>query len=88
MKDRSESHQKRLLEQFAANFEDATNTLPGIGGSAWAAYNAVSEYADHQSIVRGRGELQRADGRLYSAWFGAGATVKQRAYEAALALAG
>jgi phage/plasmid-like protein (TIGR03299 family) len=84
---RGEAHQRRLLERFAANFEDGTNTLPGVRGSAWAAHNAVSEYADHQSAVRGRGELQRADSRLYSAWFGAGAALKQQAFEAALALA-
>lgn len=87
VKDRSERQQKQLLDHFAANFEDPTNTLPGIQGSAWAAYNAVSEWADHQSTVRGQNDLQRADGRLFSIWFGTAAAVKQDAFEAALALA-
>jgi phage/plasmid-like protein (TIGR03299 family) len=86
VKDRSERQQKQLLERFAANFDGETNTLPSVRGSLWAAYNAVSEYADHQATVRGKDAHQRADGRLYSAWFGSGANMKQQAYEAALAL--
>jgi phage/plasmid-like protein (TIGR03299 family) len=84
---RSEAQQRHLLGRFAANFDNATNTLPGVMGSAWAAYNAVSEWADHQGVVRGRTQPQRDDARLHSAWFGAAAAVKQDAFAAALALA-
>jgi phage/plasmid-like protein (TIGR03299 family) len=87
VKDRSEQQQRKLLERFAANFEDPTNTLPGVKGSLWAAYNAVSEFSDHQSTVRGGNDTQRASGRLYSAWFGAGAAMKEQAFQAALNLA-
>ena len=87
VKDRSERQQKALLERFAANFEDATNTLPGVRGSLWAAFNSVSEWADHQSTVRGQTDIQRADNRLFSMWFGSSAAVKQQALEVALAMA-
>ena len=85
--DRAEAEQKKLLARFAANFEDATNTLPGMRGSLWAALNAATEWADHQSVVRGKTEVERADHRLNSAWFGASAEFKARAFDAALALA-
>jgi phage/plasmid-like protein (TIGR03299 family) len=50
-------------------------------GTAWGAYNAVSQYADHQK------KYQSADSRLASVWFGAGNDLKQAAYSAALAMA-
>jgi hypothetical protein len=66
---------QRVVEQVLDNFErDAAR------GTAWAAYNAVSQYADHQARYRS------ADGRLNAAWFGAGNDLKQQAYAAALAL--
>ena len=85
--DRAEAVQKNMLIRFAANFEDATNTLPGVKGSLWAALNAATEWADHQSAVRGKTEVERADHRLNSVWFGSGAEFKKRAFDAALALA-
>src|SRR5262249_32094697 len=70
---RTERQQKadaKLLEQLLANFHDRSNTLPGIAGSAWAAYNAVSEYVDHQRTVHGKTSREKADNRLNHIWFG------------------
>lgn len=85
--DRAEAEQKKLLARFAENFEGATNTLPGVKGSLWAALNAATEWADHQSRVLGKSEVERADRRLGSIWFGSAADFKQKAFDAALALA-
>jgi len=85
--DRAEDTQKRMLGAFLANLDHPTNSLAGIRGSAWAAYNAVSQFADHQSVVRGQTEILRADARLHSVWFGASAELKARAFDAAVALA-
>ena len=84
--DRAEKSQRRLLEKFAHHFEDKTNTLPGIRGTAWAAFNAISGYADHEMTVHGQGTV-RADNRLCSLWFGAANALKQDAWQAALAMA-
>jgi phage/plasmid-like protein (TIGR03299 family) len=65
-----------ILEQIIENHENDP-----ARGTAWGAYNAVSEYADHQA------RYKSADSRLNSAWFGAGNELKQDAYTAALALA-
>ncbi len=52
--------------------------LPGVYGTYWGAYNAVTDWVDH---TRGKaGE----DARLDSAWFGSGARVKRKAFEIAL----
>lgn len=78
--------QKELVRQLVANLEHPTNTVGGMEGSAWAAFNAVSYYADHQTKVLGKG-LKADDNRLNSIWFGSAHDLKTAAYNAALALA-
>ena len=56
-----------------------TNTVGGIAGTRWAAYNAVSYYVDHERPVRGG--AYRDDRRLDASWFGTGAELRQRAYD-------
>lgn len=53
--------------------------LRSARGTAWGLVNAVTEYADHTARTRGGDGSQR----LNSAWFGAGATLKAAAWEAA-----
>jgi phage/plasmid-like protein (TIGR03299 family) len=65
-----------ILDQIITNYENDP-----ARGTAWGAYNAVSQYADHQK------KYESADTRLNSAWFGAGNDLKQEAYSAALAMA-
>jgi phage/plasmid-like protein (TIGR03299 family) len=56
------------------------NNIPGVRGTAWSAYNAVTEHLTH---VRGSDR----DARLNSLWFGSSADVSKRALELALAMA-
>jgi phage/plasmid-like protein (TIGR03299 family) len=78
--------QANKLETIRENFANPRNTLKGIKGTVWAAYNAVSEYADHQKKWLGKTAAEKADTQLNSIWFGGSATMKQDAYAAALAL--
>jgi phage/plasmid-like protein (TIGR03299 family) len=55
-------------------------TLPSASGTAWGLVNSVTEFVDHQR--RARSEDHRRD----AAWFGAGATLKQRAFDEAMKL--
>jgi len=57
-----------------------TNTFGGMAGSAWAAFNAVTYFVDHERAVRGSLE-QRDDKRLDGSWFGTGAKLRQRAFD-------
>lgn len=56
------------------------NDLPGVKGTVWAAYNAVTEYLTHAAG-------SDADKRYHSLWFGQGAQRNQLALDLALKLA-
>ena len=57
------------------------SNLQSANGTAWGLLNGITEYVDSHRRARNQ------DYRLDSAWFGAGAQIKQRGFEAALALA-
>lgn len=69
---------KAVNELFAGRGKGAD--LPSASGTAWGLVNSITEYVDHER--RARSEDHRRD----AAWFGAGATLKQRAWEEALKL--
>lgn len=85
--ERQAKTRETVIVKFHENFVNSRNALPGIKGTAWAAYNAVSEFADHQRRFLGKSEYQKADNQLRSIWFGQAHQMKQEAYESALALA-
>jgi phage/plasmid-like protein (TIGR03299 family) len=85
--EREQHNRRRVIGAMESNFTNDTNTLRGMRGSVWAAYNAVSEWADHQRQFRGKSTTARAENRLASVWFGASHQLKQRAYASALELA-
>lgn len=70
---------ERLENNIIPLFEKGRgNDLPGVKGTMWAAYNAVSEYLTWN---RGRSASNRMD----SLWFGEGQKVNQKAFQLALA---
>ena len=60
--------------------DDPTNNIANISGSVWSAYNAVTQFIDHD-----RGSDQSS--RLYQAWFGYGNHLKNKAHHEAILLA-
>ena len=54
--------------------------LASAHGTAWGLLNAVTEFVDHERKAKNQ------DYRIDSAWFGAGANLKQRALEHAMQL--
>ncbi len=54
------------------------NDNPKIQGTAWQAFQGISQYVDYEKPVKGQGNRDR---RLTSAWFGSGAKVKSKAWD-------
>ena len=61
--------------------------IPGVRGTTWAAYNAVTEWVDHHRPTRARHAAVRASRRLESSWFGSGAKLKAKAWSLAVEMA-
>lgn len=71
-----------VLIEWRKNIEDDRNTMAGVRGTAWAAYNAVSQWHDHQ---RGRfATVAESDARVHSNLFGVSQNSKLQAFRVAL----
>lgn len=78
---------KKILEEVTQLFEMGKGaTMPGARGTAWGAFNAVVEYADYVRASREKDGDEGAHARAKSVLFGTGATLKQNAWDKALAL--
>ena len=76
-------HQRKLIQLFETG---QGNQLPGVSGTAWAVYNAVTQWTDHTYPVLQSGKVSAT--RIQSVLFGSYADLKRRALTEALALAG
>lgn len=76
-----EKNAKARYEMIAGLFEHGRgNDLPGVKGTVWAAYNAVTEYLSHE---RPRSSVES---RLESLTFGVAGKTSQKALDLALAM--
>jgi phage/plasmid-like protein (TIGR03299 family) len=65
-------YRQRIEDLFT---DSPTNNMPGMHGTGWGLYNAVSEWADHEKpIHRGTDSLDRT-------WFGSGEELKLKAFD-------
>lgn len=69
---------KAVAQLYAGRGKGAD--LASASGTAWGLVNAITEFTDHHR--RARSDDHRRD----AAWFGAGATLKQRAWDEAMKL--
>ena len=71
---------KNNMEKVFSLIENERQSLPGVRGTWWAAYNGVNEYMNY---VQGRNN----ENRMNSMWFGPGATDNMSALNTAVELA-
>ena len=78
-----EQPNQKAIQSVYALFagEGKGSKMPSAANTAWGLVNGVTEYVDTHRRARNQ------DYRLDSAWFGQGSQLKQRGFEAALALA-
>ena len=79
--DRETDERKRLISNVIPLFEAGRGTeIPGVRGTMWGAYNAVTEFLSHH-----RGKEQER--RVEQLWFAEGARLTNRAFKVANDLA-
>lgn len=83
--ERSDRTRGKVLTQLWDRFALPTNE-GGHGANVWTAYNAASEFADHELRVRGSGVI-RAERKFASVLFGSAHRFKERAWASAIELA-
>ncbi|WP_421955781.1 DUF932 domain-containing protein [Polaromonas sp.] len=69
---------KTVLELYSGKGRGAD--MQSANGTAWGLLNAITQYVDHSRQARNQ------DNRLNSAWFGAGAALKAKAFQEAMLL--
>lgn len=80
-KPESEETKSRVFPKIRELFENGRgNNLPGVKGTLWAAYNAVTEYIQYE---RGKD----AANRLNETWYGQGMQLNKKALETAVTIA-
>jgi phage/plasmid-like protein (TIGR03299 family) len=76
-----------ILEDIIGRYESERCGIGSIRGTAWACFNAVTEYADHSTIGRqAQDVVTRASRRFESSIVGDADNVKQVAFEHAMAI--
>jgi phage/plasmid-like protein (TIGR03299 family) len=85
IENRSDRNREKVLGQLWDRFALPTNE-GGYKSNVWTAYNAASEWADHELRVTGKG-AQRMERKFRSCLFGSAHTFKQRAWAGAVEMA-
>lgn len=86
--DEPSKHTLKIRNELTRLFEHGMgHDEPGIKHTTWVAYNAVTEFIDHHQPTRGADSSSHNSRRLDSIWFGAGARIKQKAWNLAVNLA-
>lgn len=84
--DKNNTRMTNIREQITTLFDGQGLGMEMNCHSVWNAYNAVTEYVDHHRSTRISGPYTKEEARLDSLWFGSGALIKQKAWDAALEL--
>lgn len=83
--DKNNTRMQNTREQIITLFDGQGLGMDMNQHSVWNAYNAITEYVDHHRTIRVSGDYSKEEARLDSLWFGSGAQIKQKAWDAALA---
>lgn len=83
--DRQENRLAKITEKILSlSVTGAGTDLPGVKGTAWGAYNAITEYLDHFTTVKGGKGISAEEKLLNSTWFGTVSFKTQKAFDAVL----
>jgi len=70
----TKAKRSRIVELFSTGQGNAA-----VGNTKWAAYNAVTEFVDHNTKFRTREGVSEADARMNNVMFGTGYELKNKA---------
>ena len=85
---RALTYYERKVNEIRKAFRSPAQNLPGVKGTFWALYNSVTEAIDHGDMFsESKDKRKRIENRFMSISDGAGAEIKNKAFELALDMA-
>lgn len=72
----NDTFRQNMREAIIAAYTDGPQNLPGVRNTSWAAFNAVTQFVDHQATFRGRATSSREENRMISNMMGSNARLK------------
>lgn len=64
-RDKLEAKRAEVIEKWVANLDDERQKVKGIVGTKWAAYNAVSQWCDHERGFAEDGSVARVSSNVF-----------------------
>jgi phage/plasmid-like protein (TIGR03299 family) len=81
-KGKNDTRRAKARASIMAAFTDDPQNIDGVRGTAWAAFNAITQHVDHESGYKGKNTDAKAEARMESVLFGANARFKTNALKA------
>jgi len=78
-KGKNDTRRAKARASIMAAFTDDPQNIDGVRGTAWAAFNAITQYVDHNSGYKGSNTEAKAEARMDSVLFGANSRLKSNA---------
>ena len=86
-KGKNDTRRAKARASILSNFTDDPQNIDGVRGTAWAAFNAITQHVDHNSGYKGSNTAAKAEARMDSVLFGANARLKTNSLKAVMQVA-
>jgi phage/plasmid-like protein (TIGR03299 family) len=78
-KGKNDTRRAKARASIMAAFTDDPQNIDGVRGTAWAAFNAITQHVDHNSGYKGSNTAAKGEARMESVLFGANSRLKTNA---------
>ena len=83
-KGKNDTRRAKARASIMAAFTDDPQNIDGVRGTAWAAFNAITQHVDHHSGYKGSNTAEKAEAKMDSVLLGANSRLKTNAYNVML----
>jgi len=78
-KGKNDTRRAKARASIMKGFTDDPQNIDGVRGTAWAAFNAITQHIDHESSYKGKNTEAKSEARMDSVLIGANARFKTEA---------
>jgi len=78
-KGKNDTRRAKARASILSAFTDDPQNIDGVRGTAWAAFNAITQHVDHNSGYKGSNTAEKAEAKMDSVLLGANSRLKTNA---------